>query len=62
MEKEKEFARANELLKHLDFDGCVELMEKLDSEFKGIHPLHELVCERMIELDEIKFITYCENY
>lgn len=44
-------AKARRMIEKLDFDGCVELFEKLPSG----HPMIDLVFERMETLDAERF-------
>lgn len=50
--------RAKELVNKLDFEGCIEALDhyELSTEIVG------LICERMMELDEERFIKFSEEY
>ena len=46
-----------DLLKKLDFEGCIELYDKLE---RG-HPMIDLVFDRMEEIDPDKFEKFLDN-
>lgn len=50
--------KANALLVQLDFDGCIELFEKLPYGSE----LEFLVMDRMEEIDYDRFIKFSEQY
>lgn len=50
--------RVKELLKNLDFEGCIKLLEKLNDTLA----IDDLIFERMIELDEERFIKFSLEY
>ena len=57
MTKQQEM-KAKKLLSKLNFEGCIDLLDKL----KDTSVMDELIFERMIELDEERFIKFSLEY
>lgn len=49
--------KAKSLINKLDFDGCIEALNKPELE-----PFMNLIMDRMIELDSERFIKFSEEY
>ena len=57
MTKQQE-TKIKKLLSKLDFEGCIELLNKL----QGTIVIDNLIFDRMIELDEERFIQFSLEY
>ena len=57
MTKQQE-TKIKKLLSKLDFEGCIELLNKL----QGTIVMDNLIFDRMIELDEERFIQFSLEY
>lgn len=57
MTKQQE-AKIKKLLSKLDFKGCIELLNKL----QGTIVMDNLIFDRMVELDEERFIQFSLEY
>jgi len=51
--------KATQMIKTLDFDSLAKIADGIDD---ITNPVLDMVLDRMQELDEKKFLTYCENY
>lgn len=49
--------KVRKLANMLDFDGCVEALKKIDN-----MDMVAIILDRMEELDEKRFIEFCEEY
>lgn len=57
MTKQQEM-KIKKLLSKLDFEGCIELLNKL----QGTIVMDNLIFDKMIELDEDRFIKFSYEY
>lgn len=51
--------KATQMVKTLDFDSLAKIADSIDD---ITNPVLDMVLNRMQEIDETKFIAYCENY
>lgn len=50
--------RAKELVNKLNFEGCIEALDHSGL----VVEIVDLICKRMMELDEERFIKFSEEY
>lgn len=51
--------KAKQMINTLDFDGLAKVADGIDD---ITNPMLDLVLDRMCELDEARFVEYCEKY